>query len=160
MPVPVTITVISGHLKVGLTAAALDAFDCQLVTGTLTANPKLNTVKATFCSPESQAPAATGYQLDLNFLQDWSDPDGVCWFAFENDASLIYWELALDDPDATGDVTMHGQAYAVALGFGGDAGVPLEASSTWPVVGKPVKGPTTGALVSSSSSSDDAEAAA
>ena len=156
MPVPTSITIVSGHLKVGLTAAALDAFDCQVVTATLTANPKLNTVKATFCSPESEAPAATGYQLDLNFLQDWSDPDGVCWFAFENDAALVYWELALTDDVAPDDanVTMHGQAYVVALGFGGDAGTPLESAATWPVLGKPIKGPSTGALAADAGADD------
>lgn len=143
MPTPTVITILSGRLRVGLVQTTLTAFDCQVVEATLTANPKLNTVPATFCAPESQAPASTGYQLDLNFLQDWSDPDGVCWFAFENDAALVYWELALDDAAAPddADVTMHGTAYAVALGFGGAAGAPLQSTSTWPVIGKPVKGP-------------------
>lgn len=144
MPVPVVMTIVAGRLAVSLTepatAADLIAYDCQTVSAKVTANASLQTVAATFCAPESQAPAATGYQLDITALEDWSaGATSFFAFAFENDTSLVYWELALDTgttpiPD---DVVMHGTAYCVALGFGGDAGTPLQDSVTWPIVGKP-----------------------
>jgi len=140
MPTPTTITIVSGRLAVGLTSDALTAFDCQVVSAAVTANANLQTVKATFCSPESQVPAATGFELWLNFLQDWTDPAGVCWFSMDNDTAEVAWELSLDAGDGTSEAIMHGMARVVALGFGGDAGTPLESSSVWPVIGKPTKG--------------------
>lgn len=141
MPAPTVITIIAGRLAVGLLDTALTAFDCQVVSAAVTANPNLQTVPATFCAPESQAPAATGFQLDLNFLQDWTNPDGVCWFSMDNDTAEVFWELSLDTADATGEAIMHGKARVVAVGFGGDAGTPLQSSSTWPILGKPASGP-------------------
>lgn len=142
MPVPTTITIVAGRFAAGTDSAALTAWDCQTVGAVLTANANLQTVPATFCSPESQTPAATGYQLDLTILQDWTDPDGICWFAFDHDTEEVSWELSLDTGEGTpADAFMHGTARVVALGFGGEAGTPLQSTVTWPVIGKPVKGP-------------------
>lgn len=162
MPVPIALTILQGTLRVGTTQAALDAFDCQVVEATLTANPKLNTVPATMCAPESQAAALTGFQLDLNVLQDWSDPAGVCWFAFDNDAAIVFWELSLDDAvsPAGDDTRMHGTAYCVPFGFGGAAGAPLQSTATWPIIGKPVKGPAPASLAADASTESSSYAEA
>jgi hypothetical protein len=147
MPAPSTITIIAGRFAVSATvpatAADLKAFDCQVVSAKLTPQPKLNTVAATFCSPESQAPGATGFQIDLTVLQDWAlDAAAFSVFAMTHDTEIVYWELALDTgttpiPDS---LVMHGEAYCVAAGFGGDAGVPLDDTITWPVIGRPIQG--------------------
>ena len=137
MAVPNTITIVEGHLKVGTSEAALISQDCQITSAAVNALPNLVTRGASFCAPESQTAAASGWELAVSAFQDWEDPDGICWFCFEHDTEEIYWELALSDDD---DAIMHGQATLTALSFGGDAGTPLVASATWPCVTKPDKG--------------------
>ena len=124
MPAATVITILSGKLSLGVDALTMTAYDCQTVSAALTANAKLNTLAATFCAGESQTAAASGFDLVLTVLQDWSDPDGICWFAYDNDGQQAFFELALDDPEVAGDVTMNGQVYVTALNFGGDAGTP------------------------------------
>ncbi len=138
MPAATTITIIEGHLRLGLTEADVVARDCQLVSGAVTATPNLQTVPATFCAPETQTPAATGWSLVITVLQDWTDPDGVCWFLFDHDTELAVWELALNDDE---DAILNGTCRLVAASFGGAAGAPLQSDVTLPVQAKPTKGP-------------------
>jgi hypothetical protein len=154
MPAPVTITIQKGQFAAGL-VSPLTAFDCQVASAAITPNVKNTTVKATFCADEAQGYGGTSWVIDLNVLQDWSDPDGICWFAFDNRGADVLFEVALTDDPAPGDanVTMNGTCTVTPIAFGGDAGTPLEGTAQWPVVGDPVKGPAA-ALLSSSSSSD------
>jgi hypothetical protein len=95
----------------------------------------LQTVPATFCAPESQAPAATGYELAITWLQDWTAPGGgLSKWAFDNDTNEMWFSLSVDDTDTPLAV---GQVRVVAGAFGGDAGTPLTATATWPIIGKP-----------------------
>jgi|tagenome__1003787_1003787.scaffolds.fasta_scaffold20988523_4 hypothetical protein len=138
---PTVIVITNAHLLLGDTAADVvpgtgtgDAFECQVSSAAINANANLQTVPATFCAAESQAPAATGWELALTWLQDWTDPAGLSFFAFTNDTLSKYFSLTLDDsttPVATGQVRI------VAGAYGGDAATPLTATQTWPLVAKP-----------------------
>lgn len=111
-----------------------DAFECQVTSAAINANANLQTVPATFCAPESQAPAATGWELAVTWLQDWTDPNGLSYYAFANDTLTKFFSLTLNDqvtPVATGEVRI------VAGAYGGDAATPLVATQTWPLVNKP-----------------------
>lgn len=159
MAAPTYITIIKGMLRVALDVADLAAYDCQVVSAALVANANLQTLPATFCSPEAQVPAATGYQLDLNFLQDWTDPAGISWFSFDNDTAQVAWELTLETDEVVPiDAIMHGDARVVAMSFGGDAGTPLQAAVTWPVIGKPAKGAYPASLAASAAVDDTVQA--
>ena len=158
---PATVmTIIAGSLSVGPVGGPLVAYDCQVVSAALVPQPRLSTVAATFCQGETQAPGATGWQLDVHVMQDWSDDaTSFTWWSIDHDAELCDFELTLDSTlvaPAGDPVTMHGQAYVVAFQFGGDAGAPLEATQTWPMLGKPTKGAYSGALVTSAAGADDA----
>jgi hypothetical protein len=156
MPAPTTITIIQGQLTVGTTSPPATAADCQIVSAALKANPKLVTSPATFCAGEGQVAAASGYELDITALQDWTvTPDGFSAFCFDNDGRVVYWELTLDGEAATPVAVMHGSAYCVAMDFGGDAGTPLQADMVWPVIGKPTRGPATAAAASSTETTDE-----
>ena len=141
---PNTITIVKGQLRFAVSDDAgggtglLDA-NCQTTSAAVNATPNLQTVPATFCSPESQSPAATGWELAVTLLQDWEDPDGICWYVFDHDTELADWELALSDDQ---DAIMHGQCRLVAASFGGDAGTVLTSQVTWPCTQKPSKGPS------------------
>src|SRR5262245_1287439 len=66
-------------------------FECQTTSAAINATPNLQTVPATFCSPASQAPAATGFELAVTWLQDWTAPGGgLSKYAFDND-TLTKW---------------------------------------------------------------------
>jgi hypothetical protein len=140
MPEPQVITIIEGHLRVGLSQEALNDEQCQVTSAAVNASPNLVTVPATFCAPQSQRAARTSWELAVTALQDWEDPDGFSWWAKDHDTEEIFWELALTDDD---DAIMHGKATVTALPFGGDAGTPLTGSATWPCTGEPEKGPWT-----------------
>lgn len=142
---PTVIVVNNAKLMLGDTAADVvpgtgtgDAFECQVTSAAINANANLQTVPATFCAPESQAPAATGWELAITWLQDWTDADGLSFYAFANDTLSKFFSLTLNDqptPVATGEVRV------VAGAYGGDAATPLTATQTWPIVGKPTLTP-------------------
>jgi len=142
MAEPTVIIITNAMLLLGDTAADVDpttplgeAFECATTSAAINATPNLQTVPATFCAPASQAPAATGFELAISWLQDWTAPGGgLSMYAYENDTLLKYFALTLDPtqpPLATGTVRI------VAGAYGGDAGVPLVTTATWPLPTKP-----------------------
>ena len=109
-------------------------FQCQVTEAAINATPNLQTVPATFCEPESQSPAATGFELAVTWLQDWTAPGGgLSKYAFDNDTLTKWFSLKLD----TGETVATGQTRIVAGAFGGAAGTPLSTSTTWPLASKP-----------------------
>lgn len=115
-------------------------FTCQVTSLAIIANPNLQTVPATFCQAESQAPGSTGWQMDVTWLQDWDATTGMSDFMFDNDAMRMFFEVNPTDPAIKG---MTGECWVVAGNYLGDAGVPLTASATFPLVAKPTKTTTT-----------------
>ena len=160
MTAPVVMTITAGTLAVGPEGGPLVQYDCQVVSAAVNPTPNMQTQKATFCAGETQVPGATGWELVVNVLQDWSaDATSFCWFSIDNDAQVVEWEVALQGgltAPADAPVTMHGQAYCVPFPFGGDAGTPLEATQTWPIIGKPVQGPSTVTLAARAPASSSA----
>jgi hypothetical protein len=142
MSAPTVIVITNGKLKLADTEAELTSggedFECQVTEAAINATPNLQTVPATFCEPESQSPAATGYELAVTWLQDWTAPGGgLSNYAFLNDTQKKWFSLTLEDgvqPIAIGEVRL------VAGSFGGAAGTPLTATATWPLASKPTIG--------------------
>ncbi len=138
MSAPTVIIITNGVLTLADTEAELDTnssdFQCQVTEAAINATPNLQTVPATFCAPESQSPAATGFELAITWLQDWTAPGGgLSNYAFENDTTTKWFSLKMD----TGETAAKGQTRVVAGSFGGPAGTPLTASTTWPLAAKP-----------------------
>ena len=132
-------------------------FTCQITSAAINANPNLQTVPATFCQAESQAPAATGWEMVITFLQDWSidDGTGMSEFLFDNDATKASFVIQPNDPTAMG---MSGECWLVAGSYLGDAGTPLTAQVTFPLVAKPTKVPVVGGgLLSTEQTADESE---
>lgn len=120
-------------LKIG--AATASDFSCQVISAALTATSNPQQVPATFCTPAKEVPAPSSWALDVTYLQDWTDPAGLSMYLYENDAAAADFTLTLSgatEPSAAGTV------YLVAGGYGGDAGVPLQATVTLPCADKPV----------------------
>jgi len=146
--------------EAGLTAAA--DFQCQVNSAAINANPSLQTVPATFCAPESQMPAATGWELVLTWLQDWGVPSSVgppatgslSQFMFDNDATLQWFSIEPVDV-ALADVPMaSGQCWIVAGAYLGDAGTPLQATANCPLPQKPTLAPAAGGLEAEAAPTD------
>lgn len=158
MPASTVIIITDAHLLLGDTAADVvpgtgtgDAFECQLTQASINANPNLQTVPATFCNAESQAPAATGFELAITWLQDWTVADGLSFYAFTNDTLEKYFSLTLNDsttPVATGQVRI------VAGAYGGEAATPLTADAVWPCVAKPTITPPAATLAAQAAQSE------
>jgi hypothetical protein len=158
MSAPTVITITDGLVKFADDEAGLttgEAFECQVTEASINATPNLQTVPATWCAPESQAPAATGYELAITWLQDWTAPGGgLSMYAFENDTNTKWFSMQLDKDDETTVAT--GTVRVVAGSYGGAAGTPLTATATWPLAAKPTitvpvgpSGPATGATAGS-----------
>ena len=133
------ITITDGSLVLADTEVGLasgDGFECQVTSAAINAVPNLETVPATFCSAESQSPAATGWTLAVAWLQDWRSPaGGLSGYTFTNDTLEKWFELKLDKDDITAIAT--GQVRIVAGAYGGAAGTPLPAEAEWPLAAKP-----------------------
>lgn len=139
---PATVIVITNaHLKLADTEAGLTTgvdYQCQVTEAAINATPNLQTIPATFCQAEGQAPAATGYELALTWLQDWTAATGgLSGYAYTNDALEKWFSLTLTD-SATGPPVATGKVRIVAGSYGGAAGTPLTTTQTWPIQGKPV----------------------
>jgi len=125
------------------TGAAVDPltltdYSCQVTRAeiTSTSNTTTNTVPATFCQPASEvsAPVASTFQLNLEFLQDWTAVNGLSAWLFKNDATTKAFALYLDGND---NPVATGQFIAQAGGFGGTPGTPLVATVTLNIQGYP-----------------------
>lgn len=125
-------------------------FKCQVLSAAIQANPKTETVPATFCGAEFERPKQTGWALALSYLQDWGvTPDGLSQYLFDNDTVLKYFEISLGD-DAPG-MKATGECYIVAGPYGGDAQTPLQGDVSMPCPAKPIIG--TGAAFAAAAAS-------
>jgi hypothetical protein len=147
---PVVLNIKDATVKFGVDSTALTSapdFTCQVTSAAIKANPKLQTVAATFCAAESQIPAASGWQMDLAWLQDWGATDSMSQFMFDHDTDLMMFEITPVDPAAPGAT---GSCYVVAGDYLGAAGTVLVATATCPLPVKPtITAP--GALASAAS---------
>jgi hypothetical protein len=139
MPDPTVIVITDAILKLSDDEAGLTTgtttYECQVTSAAINATPNLQQVPATFCAPASQVPAATGYELAVTWLQDWTAPGGgLSMYAFDNDTLTKWFSLSLSPTDPP---LAKGQLRMVAGSYGGDAGTPLTATQTWPLVNKP-----------------------
>ena len=138
------IVVIDATVRFGDVAAGVD-YKCQVTKAELVATPNLQTVPATGCQPETQVPAATGFTLDLEYLQDWGAADSLGQYLFDNDTLEVDFSVSLDTDNVTMPVAS-GTVRLVPGSYGGQFGTPLLATVTLPVQGKPVIGPAAAVL--------------
>jgi hypothetical protein len=133
------ISITDGSLKLAddeLGLATGDAFECQVTDASIQAVPVTETVPATWCEGESSIPGKSGWQIVINWLQDWRDSaGGLSGYAFTNEAALKWFEMKLDQADTEPVAT--GQCYIAAGNYGGAANTPLPATATWPLAAKP-----------------------
>lgn len=123
--------------QAGLTTG--DAFECQIMEAKVQAAPTFQTIPATGCAGEVQSPGRTGYALAIQWLQDWSNPDGLSRYAFDNDTLPKWFEFTLDSLGAPA-TKMTGECYVVAGSFGGtlgDGSAAVSDSQTWNCLNKP-----------------------
>jgi hypothetical protein len=129
-------------LKLATTQAGLTAgvqYECQLTQAIINAVPNFNTIPATACAPATQSPGKTGWELQADWLQDWTASlGGLSGFAYTNDTKPMWFELVVDTGAPTVKAT--GQVYLVSGSYGGPIGdgSALAASATWPCLDKPV----------------------
>jgi hypothetical protein len=115
--------------------AAADTYNCVVTGAGFTVQPNLIDIPATGCAGATQQAAASGWQLEMAWLQDWQSPGGgLSGYMFEND-SLQKWvhveptNPAL--PAATAEVTIvSGPVY-------GEFGALLVATATCTAAAKP-----------------------
>lgn len=122
---------------------AAPGFECQVTSVTLTPSAVTDTLPATLCQGESDTVKSSKWNLDLEVLQDWTDPDGVSFYLYDNDAERAFFSVSHSGataPIATGEVTIQSGAFL------GAASGALTATVSLPCVGKPVISKPTGAL--------------
>jgi len=128
--------------KLATTQAGLSAgtaYECQLTQAVINALPNFTTIPATSCAPATQSPGKTGWELQVDWLQDWSASlGGLSGFAYTNDTKPMWFELIADP--ATPAVKATGQVYLVSGSYGGPIGTgdAIAATATWPCLDKPV----------------------
>jgi hypothetical protein len=144
--------------QAGLTAGT--AYECQLTQAIINAIPNFTTIPATACAPATQSPGKTGWELAIDFLQDWTASlGGLSGFMYTNDTKPMWFELVVDS--AVPAVKATGQVYLVSGSYGGPIGTgdALAASATLPCLDKPVI-VFPAVLVADDETADDTDAAA
>jgi len=124
-------------IKLAATQAGLTAgidYACQISSAAVVTTANTNTVPMTGCAPASDVPAPSSYALVLTWVQDWQQAQSLSNYAYTNDTQQVWWSITpngLTAPVATGN------SYVVSGDFGGDFGIPLTATATWPCLAKP-----------------------
>lgn len=127
----------------GLTVDVADIEDyteysCQVTRAELVASPNVSTetIPATGCEAAETVPTVgtTSYTLNLDYLQDASVAAGLSRFLFENDASLAYFYMGLDDDNPPKAI---GQVRLVSGAIGGTMRTTLLGSVALPLEAKP-----------------------
>lgn len=120
-------------VRIALTEGGLATgaqMECQITSAELQPQPQYQTIPATGCAPAAQSPGRTGWQLVLNWLQDWSKPadESLSRFLFDHDGEEVWVELEPVAGDATVGAVVH--TFAVSGGFGGTFGDGSVAATT------------------------------
>lgn len=148
------ITINDPVLKIADTEAGLaagTAYQCQVENAKIVATANYQTIPATGCDGPSQSAGRTSYALQIQWLQDWTDPDGLSRYAFDNDATVKWVEFQLDA--AVPEVTAKGPVSITSGSYGGNFGDGTHADSdqqTWPYQQKPTIGETVAAFAAES----------
>ena len=118
--------------------ANLTDFSCQVTNAQInsTSNTTTTAIPATFCGPaaEAQVPVASTFQLDLDFLQDWTVASGLSAWLFKNDATEQAFAMYLD---GSNEPVAQGIIIAQAGAFGGTPGEALVATVSLSIQGYP-----------------------
>ena len=150
-------------LKIAATQAGLTtgkSFECQVTAAVVEAQPNTNTIPATGCAGKTTTAGLSGYQLKIDWLQDWSAGAALSLssFAMTNDGTLQWVEFV---PDKTAPTTkFQFQCSVVAGNIGGTFGdgSPGVSSAVWPLVNAPT--PTIPALEDAVADAELADAVA
>lgn len=94
---------------------------CQIIEARVQPATVTETAPATLCADEVDRTTGLKYTLEITAFQDWTDPEGMCWYLSENALTTVYFSLAL--PDAGWHA---GQVELVPLQYGGAAGANLQ----------------------------------
>jgi hypothetical protein len=148
-------------LKVATTEAGLTtglAVECQVNSAMVDPVATTVAIPATGCAPATNAPGATGWVLNLTWLQDWSagdDTASLSRFAFEHDTEPVWVSLIPAAADATNS-PLTGQFFCVSGGYGGTFGDGSAGATTtaWPAVDKPTIGPAVITLAADAETAD------
>ena len=89
----------------------------------------------TLADPEPPPLTTTDYSLDGTAILDFTDPQGLSRFAYDNDGATMDFVWTPSTPDGT---QLTGQCVVRAFPIGGEVSVQLTQDFSWPTVGKPV----------------------
>jgi len=142
----------SGTVKLGLTAAPTQEYNCQVTNWIL--EPQANTTErpGTFCEAPATINAASSWQVTFDYLQDWGATNSISQFFFDNDGEEVFFEFAPDVPDVP---TASGSFNCMAGAYGGDAGSSWVSSGTCGLKAKPTLTPPVAADTASDEDEDD-----
>jgi hypothetical protein len=126
----------------GLTTAP--EFQCQVTSVALTPAAQTEALAATLCRAESDLAKPSKWTLDLEILQDWTDPAGVSFYLYDADGLTKFFSVSYSGtvaPIATGECSI------VSAAFLGAASGPLAGTASLPCIGKPAITKPTGTAV-------------
>jgi hypothetical protein len=133
----------TGALRVATTQAGLTTGDAQdtAITEQVTSFrvvPRANLVDspATFGAPAGQTAAASSWQVEVSYLQDWGKTSGMSKFLYDNDGVEMWFRF---DPAGTTEDGFEGKCYIVAGAYGGGADQNWIDSLVWPCPDKPTR---------------------
>ena len=106
----------------------------QVSACTLTPNVNSTDGVPTLAVPEPPPETKTDYSLDGDAINDFTDPQGLSLYCFDNDGlemAFVWVPITADGTSLAGNLIVR------AFPIGGKPGEMLQTTFSWPVVGKP-----------------------
>lgn len=112
------------------------AFTDQVTSFKVVPVQQLADIPATFSTAAGQSAAASSWNLEISYLQDWGLAAGVSKYLYDNDGALLWFRF---DPAGTTEDGMEGPVYVTAGAYGGAADENWVDDQTWPCPVKPTR---------------------
>lgn len=121
--------------QVGLASGTV--FTDQVYAFQVKPSANLSDIPATFGAAAGQAAAASSWELEISYLQDWGNgATSVSKYLYDNDGGLVWFKF---DPAGATEDAFEGQVYVRAGAYGGAASENWVDTITMPCPAKPTR---------------------
>ena len=131
-------TIVESRLHKGTLTLDGEDFSCQPSNVTVTASPSTSGDDVeTLCGDTILAETTLAWELDMTAIQDWTDPDGLVKFTWDNALRQVPFVWV---PNGAETVEISGIVQIQPLDLGGDVNTRITSDAAWPINGTPLWG--------------------
>lgn len=133
----------TGAIRFATTEAGLSSGDTtdtavteQVMSFRVVPSANLVDIPATFGAAAGQSAAASSWQLEVSYLQDWGATVSMSKFLYDNDGVLMWFQF---DPAGATEDSFKGSCYLTSGAYGGAADENWADDLVFPCPSKPIR---------------------